>query len=102
MISSQDGTEERRALALFLAPGRGRADWSSADTGSAGTGTSACGSGVAGASGSGPARQARPLRVPPRPTWRLARPGRKARHGASVSVDVTVSADDVACAAAVG
>ncbi len=36
MISSQDGTEERRALAFFLAPGRGRPAWSSAGAGSAG------------------------------------------------------------------
>ncbi len=32
MISSQDGTEDRRPLAFFLAAGRWRADWSSADS----------------------------------------------------------------------
>ena len=41
MISSQDGTEDRRPLAFFLAPGRARADSSSAADGSAGAGTSA-------------------------------------------------------------
>ena len=40
MISSQDGTEERRAFAFFLAPGRERVDWSSVGAGSAGVGTS--------------------------------------------------------------
>ena len=36
MISSQEGTEDRRPLALFLLPGRWRADWSSVGSARAG------------------------------------------------------------------
>jgi hypothetical protein len=57
MISSQDGTEDRRPLAFFLAAGRWRVDCSSADSdlsvgGVAGLG-SASGDGLAAMAGSG-------------------------------------------------
>ena len=57
MISSQDGTEDRRPLAFFLAAGRWRADWSSAGSdllagAVAGLG-SGSGDGFASAAGSG-------------------------------------------------
>jgi hypothetical protein len=41
MISSHDGTDERRAFAFFFPAGRGRDDASSAAEGSAGAGTAA-------------------------------------------------------------
>jgi hypothetical protein len=45
MISSQDGTEDRRPLAFFLAAGRCRADWSSADSDFSGEAAAGLGSG---------------------------------------------------------
>jgi hypothetical protein len=57
MISSQEGTEERRPLAFFLAPERGLADWSSPGADAA-AGASAFGSGAAGAAGSAAAGDA--------------------------------------------
>jgi hypothetical protein len=48
MISSQEGTEDRRPLALFLLPGRWRADCSSADSAWAGGVSAGSGSGCAG------------------------------------------------------
>ena len=57
MISSQDGTEDRRPLAFFLAAGRCRVDCSSADSGlSAGAGAglgSGSGDALAATAGSG-------------------------------------------------
>ncbi len=59
MISSQDGTEERRPFAVFLAPGRGRFDASSAAGSSAGpaAATAGAGAGGSGADGSGAATE---------------------------------------------
>jgi hypothetical protein len=48
MISSQEGTEDRRPLALFLLPDRWRADCSSADSAWAGGVAAGSGSGCAG------------------------------------------------------
>ena len=48
MISSQDGTEERRPFAVFLAPARGRSDASSV-AGSAAGSAAAAGADAAGA-----------------------------------------------------